>query len=78
MTMESRQIVLQMKYSRIIAGIALQTSCTLEEAMSTFFHSDVFTMMQEGIADMHCRSDIYLIDEIINNDTTKADISCDA
>lgn len=66
MTMDARQIVLQMKYSRIIAGIAEQKGCSLGEAMSIFFHSDVFTMMQEGIADMHCRSDIYLINEVVS------------
>lgn len=31
--------------------------------MDEFYHSQTFQMIDKGIADMHCRSDIYLIDE---------------
>lgn len=61
--MDDRQIILQAKYARIIKGIADRMHIPLEEAMDGFFHSQTFRMINEGVADMHCRSDIYLIDE---------------
>ena len=61
--MEGRQIILQMKYARIIDGIAREMGISREEAMDRFYHSDTFQMINEGIADLHCRSDKYLIDE---------------
>lgn len=61
--MDSRQIILQAKYARIIAGIAQRLGVSLDEAMDRFFHSVTFTMIDKGVADLHCRSDIYLVDE---------------
>lgn len=60
-----------MKYARIIKGIAEQLSISLEEAMDKFYHSVTFQMIQNGVADLHCRSVQYLIDEFLiedNND----------
>lgn len=63
--MDGRQTILQMKYARLIDGIATRQGISREEAMARFFHSDLFQMLQQGIADLHCRSDKYLIDEFI-------------
>ena len=63
--MDSKQIILQMKYARIIDGLARKLAISREEAMGRFYHSDTFQLMQEGVADLHCFSDIYLIDEVI-------------
>ena len=63
--MDDRQIVLQMKYARIIEGIANVLGITREGAMRQFYHSVTFQMIQEGIADLHCRSDLYLVDEFL-------------
>ena len=63
--MEGRQIILQMKYARLIDGIAKQQQISREEAMDRFYHSDTFQMIQDGVAELHCRSDLYLIDEFI-------------
>ena len=61
--MDGRQTILQMKYARLIDGISQQQDISREEAMDRFYHSDTFQMIQSGIADLHCRSDKYLIDE---------------
>jgi hypothetical protein len=61
--MDGKQIVLQMKYARIISGISKRQHISLEEAMSRFYHSITFKMINTGVADLHCRSDLYLIDE---------------
>ena len=63
--MEGRQTILQMKYARLIDGIAKQQQISREEAMDRFYHSDTFQMIQDGVAELHCRSDLYLIDEFM-------------
>lgn len=54
-----------MKYARLIEGIAQSQGISREEAMNRFYHSDLLQMLQRGIADLHCRSDRYLIDEFL-------------
>lgn len=61
--MDDKQTILQAKYARIIKGIADKQNISLEEAMDGFFHSQTFQLIEKGVADLHCRSDIYLIDE---------------
>ena len=57
--MEANKTILQMKYARIVSIFAEQTGITLEDA-DFFYTSSIYKMMNEGIADMHCRSDGYL------------------
>lgn len=63
--MDDKQTILQAKYARIIKCIADKLHISLEEAMDDFYHSQTFQMINSGVADMHCRSDIYLVDEYI-------------
>ena len=63
--MEANRIILDMKYARIIEILAQRLNITLEEAMDFFYNSPVFELIDRGVADMHCRSDQYLADEII-------------
>lgn len=58
--MEANKTILQMKYARIVALFAKQVGISLEEALGFFYDSSIYKMMNEGIADMHCRSDGYL------------------
>ncbi|MCD8297723.1 MAG: DUF3791 domain-containing protein [Prevotella sp.] len=61
---ESRQIILDMKISRIIKKYAERYNVSLEEAMDTYYSSITAQLVEERIADMHCRSDGYLADEL--------------
>ena len=63
--MEANRIIVDMKYARIIEILAQRLNITLEEAMDFFYNSPVFELIDKGVADMHCRSDQYLADEII-------------
>lgn len=63
--MEANRIILDMKYARIIEILAQRLGITLEEAMDIFYNSPVFELIDNGVADLHCRSDQYLADEII-------------
>lgn len=60
----NKQIVLQAKYARIISLVADKENITLDQAMERFYDSDVFRLIQDGVADLHCRSDQYLADEV--------------
>ena len=67
--MEANKTILQMKYARIVPIFAEQTCITLEDALD-FFYSSIYQMMNEGIADMHCRSDGYLA-ELVKEEWVK-------
>lgn len=56
---------MDMKYARIIEILAQRLHITREEAMDIFYSSPVFELIDKGVADLHCRSDQYLADEII-------------
>lgn len=69
--MEASRIILDMKYARIIEILAQQLHLTREEAMDLFYNSPVFELIDKGVADLHCRSDQYLADEIIKEAKNK-------
>lgn len=60
----TKQAVLQIKYARIIKAFAEKAHLTYEQAMDIFYNSDIFRLINEGVADLHCRSDLYLINEL--------------
>lgn len=62
--MNANPILLQKKYARIIRLFAEQNQLTLDEALDFFYRSDLYSLVSEGISDMHCRSDQYLADEL--------------
>ncbi|WP_206214439.1 MULTISPECIES: DUF3791 domain-containing protein [unclassified Adlercreutzia] len=65
MSAEGKQTVLQMKYARIIATIAEKENVSAQKALSIFYNSETMPLIQEGVADLHCRSDEYLAEEIL-------------
>ena len=54
-----------MKYARIVEVFARDSGLSLEDALGFFYDSDTYKLISEGIADMHCRSDEYLADELM-------------
>lgn len=62
--MEANPILLQKKYVRIVEKFAEQTGINTREAMDYFYHSLTYKEVSEGISDMHCRSDEYLVEEL--------------
>ena len=63
--MEANKTILQMKYARVVALFAERSGMPLEDALAFFYDSDTYMLMSEGMADMHCRSDEYLADELM-------------
>ena len=63
--MEANKTILQMKYARVVALFAERSGMPLEDALEFFYDSDTYMLMSEGVANLHCRSDEYLADELM-------------
>lgn len=37
---------------------------TIDKVLDIFYHSDLYQLINYGISDMHCRSDLYLVEEL--------------
>lgn len=61
---EAYHAILEAKYSRIICEISKMHGVSMEEAMEIFYTSDLLPLLEDGVADLHCRSDKYLAEEI--------------
>lgn len=61
---ETKQIMRSAKCARIITCISNMHNISLNEATDVFYNSDTANMIEEGIADLQCRSDKYLAEEI--------------
>lgn len=62
---KATRILRGMKYARIIELISEKLHVSLDEAMEIFYTSPLYEIIDDGTADLICRSDIYLADEII-------------
>ena len=62
---EAKQAILQMKNARIIEAMSRLGGISREDALDMFYNSDTAQLIQDGVADLHCRSDLYLASEIL-------------
>jgi len=62
--MKANKLLLRHKYLRIIELLKEQKNISYSEALDIFYKSRTYKEMANGISDMHCRSDIYLVEEI--------------
>lgn len=60
MTEESKTVLRGDKCAGIIQSISELYGVSLEEATDLFYNSDTSVLIEEGVADLHCRSDKYL------------------
>ena len=60
MTEESRQIIRSGQCARIILCISDMFGVTIQEATDIYYESETANLIEEGVADLHCRSDKYL------------------
>jgi hypothetical protein len=75
--MIANKYLLRRKYTRIIARFAERRKISLRDAMNAFYSSLTYREMSEGISDMHCRSDEYLVEEICREmDGTEPKLRC--
>ena len=70
---------LSAKIARIIQCISEMFNVTLEDATDIYYNSETANLIEEGVADLHCRSDKYLAEEVwlvyqeTNQTTTEPD-----
>lgn len=64
MSEDSKQIIRSAKCARIILCISEMYGVSLEEAIDIFYNSETSNMIEGGVADLHCRSDKYLAEEV--------------
>ena len=62
--MEANSVLLQKKYARIVALFAEQMQVKLDADLEFFYRSETYQELRDGIADLHCRSDQYIVDEL--------------
>lgn len=63
--MTTRQILIHMKYPDIISSFAKEANISLDEALVFFYNSELREKMENMVGDIHCRSRIYLADELL-------------
>lgn len=63
--MNANPILLQKKYARIIEHYAKENDVSLNKALDIFYNSETYKLMSEGVSDMHCMSDEYLVQELV-------------
>jgi len=61
---EAYHAILEAKYARIIAEISEMHNVSIDTALDIFYKSELLPLIEEGVADLHCRSDKYLAEEI--------------
>lgn len=66
MSNESKQAMRSAQCARIICRISEMYAVSLSEATDIFYNSETADMIEEGVADLHCRSDRYLAEEVWN------------
>jgi hypothetical protein len=64
--MKADKILLQCKYFSVINAFALMGNISLREALDLFYKSEIYKEMRDGVSDMHCRSDKYLAEDLLN------------
>lgn len=61
---EGWHAILEAKFARIISEISEMYNVSLDDAMDMFYNSETIQLMEEGVADLHCRSEKYLAEEV--------------
>lgn len=64
--MTANPILLQKKYTRIIECFAEKEQLSLDDALCFFYHSKIYRLISEGVSDLHCMSDEYLAEELVD------------
>ncbi len=62
--MNANPILLQMKYARVVSLFSKQAGISLDNALTFFYHSDLYQLVKNGVSDMHCMSDAYLAKDL--------------
>ena len=73
MTEVTKQIIHSEQCARIILCISEMAGVGIQEATDMFYESETANLIEEGVADLHCRSDKYLATLVIEEYQEKKD-----
>ena len=65
-----KQILRSTQCARIIMSISEMYGVSINDAADIYYNSETSNMIEDGIADLHCRSDKYLAEEVWNEHLT--------
>jgi hypothetical protein len=63
--MKADKAILQITYKSVIDMFAKTANISIRKALDLFYNSQLYQEMCEGISDMHCRSEKYLTEELM-------------
>ena len=63
--MNADPTILQMKYASVVEELARVAGVGYDAALRMFYESETYGMMREGVSDLHCMSEWYLAEEIL-------------
>ena len=64
--MTANPVLLQMKYARVVQEFSKIAGISVDEALDFFYHSTTYQLIHEGVSDLHCMSDNYLAEELLD------------
>ncbi len=64
--MNASPTLLQMKYTRVVGAFAKLAEITLDDALKFFYESQLYRLVKTGVSDLHCMSDMYLAEELLD------------
>ena len=64
--MKANKTLLRMLYTRVITLFAEKANISLENALDFFYHSVEYKLVREGVSDLHCMSDDYLAEDLLD------------
>ena len=64
MNEDSAQIIKSARCARVIQMLSTMYGISLNEATDMYYNSETSNMIEERVADLHCRSEKYLSEEI--------------
>ena len=73
MTEVTKKIIHSEQCARIILCISEMAGVSIQEATDMFYESETANLIEEGVADLHCRSDKYLATLVIEEYQEKKD-----
>lgn len=61
----ANEILIQMKYTRVVLTLAKRLKISNNRALKLFYESDTYKLLRCKAGDLHCMSDLYLVDELM-------------
>ena len=63
--MKADTAILQLTYCSVIETFAMMGNISIREALDLFYKSEVYKETRYGVSDMHCRSEKYLAEDLM-------------